>query len=366
MKIQLERWVRSLTLLSTVFSLPGAFYAQTGSTERAAPPPATLIQENDYTKLRIEANQLGEHELAALQAQARAGDLHAQLLLGMAYQLGCPGSTHDPAEALKWYQLAADQGSSIAANQIAVYYDPAERFGSARGHDPEQALSWYRKAAERGDDVVAQYNVGEMLHQMKRDAEAVDWYRKATENGVSLAAIGLVELYDQGKVLPGKSKHENWREAVEYFQRLADAGNPGAQYVLGQDYREGWLGVHRDLNRAFELFRQAAQKGWRRAILAVGDSYFKGMGVAKDRVEAAKWLQKAADQVDPIGLEYMAYIYEHGDGAPQDLVAAYSWYLLALRYGRRIEFHHKLTVAEMEEAEKRVRTFEIEHGIMDY
>lgn len=357
---------RLLICCGFFFLLPVILLGQADSTQSAGPPHTGFIVEKDYTAMAIRANQLSEHELAAVRAQARAGDSDAQALLGMAYQLGCPGSTHDPDEALQWYRLAADQGNTIAANQIAVSYDPAERFAGLRGHNPEEALQWYRKAAESGLDVVAQFNVGEMLHQMGRNSEAVDWYRKGTENGVSRAAVGLVELYDQGKVLVGKSKQENWKEAVEYFQRLADAGNPAAQYVMAQDYREGWLGLHRDLNRAFELFRKAAGQGWPRAMLALGDSYLKGMGVAKDRVEAANWFRKAADQLDPIGLEYMAYIYEHGDGVPKDLVAAYSWYLLARRYGRGVEFHEKLTVAQMEEVDKKVREFKIAHGIMDY
>lgn len=363
MKIQKGR---SLIRHGVFLLLPVVMLGQTDSTQPAAPPRPAFIVEKDYTTMAIRANQLGEHELAAVLAQARAGDSGAQVLLGMAYQLGCPGSTHDPAEALKWYRLAADQGNTIAANQIAVSYDPAERFAGLRGHDPEEALHWYRQAAENGLDVVAQFNVGELLHQMGRNAEAVDWYRKGTENGVSLAAIGLVELYDQGKVLAGKSKQENWKEAVEYFQRLANAGNPAAQYVMAQGYRQGWLGLHRDLKQSFELYRKAAEQGWPRSMLAVGDSYFKGMGVPKDRVEAAKWFQKAADQLDPIGLEYMAYIYAHGDGVPKDVVAAYGWNLLARRYGRGIEFHEKLTVAQMEEADKKVREFRIAHGIMDY
>lgn len=325
-----------------------------------------MIQGKDYTAFRIEANQLTAKQLAALRAQGRAGDLRAQILLGMAYQLGCPGSTHDLAEALKWYELAADQGSSIAANQIAVYYDPESWFGHQRGHDANEALNWYRKAAEHGDDVVTQFNVGEMLHQMGRDDEALEWYRKAAENGAPEAAIGLVALYDQGKVLHGKSKHENWKQAVEYFQPLADRGNPGAQYVMAEAYREGWLGVHRDPARAFELYRKAAAQGWPRAILAVGDSYYKGIGVSKDKTEAVKWLQRAADLADPIGAAFMAHIYENGDGAPKDMVAAYTWYMIAEFLDRRVSFRHHLSTAELNEAEKRVQAFKIAHGLMDY
>jgi len=363
-----ELWFAAGLFLALLFADPSfAISAQSASNgESASRARPELITEKDYHELAIQANRVTEQELPQLRTQAQAGDMRSQVLLGLVYQQGCPGAKHDAAEALKWYKLAADQGSSIAADQIAVYYDPAEIFGHERGRDSEQALIWYRKAAARGDDVVAQYNLGAMLHQMGLDAEAVEWYRKATENGDPLGAIGLVGLYDQGKVWPNKNKHENWKEAVEYFQRLADQGNPGAQYVLAQGYREGWLGLHRDTKTAFALYRKAAAQGWPRAVLAVGDCLFKGSGVAKDKAEAVKWLQKAADQEDPIGAQWMALIYENGDGAPKDLVSAYTWYLLAKYYGRSVTFHHQLSPAETEEAEKRVRTFKIEHGGMRY
>lgn len=367
MDIQHRFWMRLFTCWSVFFYLAAVLSAQTAPTQPSeSQRHSVLIREKDYAALRIEANRLSSQELASLEAQGRSGDVHAQLVVGMAYQIGCPGATHDLSESLKWYRLAADQGSTMAANQIAIYYDPSERFAGWHGQDAELALSWYRKAAESGQDVVGQLNVGEMLHQMHRDGEAVEWYRKAIENGDSRAAVGLVELYDQGKAVPSKSKHENWREAVEYFQRLADAGNPGAQFVMGQEYREGWLGVHRDLNRAFVLFQKAAAQGWPRAMLAVGDSYFKGMGVTKDRTEAAKWFQLAADQLDPIGIEYMAYIYEHGDGVVKDPVSAYGWYLLARHFGRQFEFRQNLSVDQMDEGEKKMRAFKIAHGLMQY
>ena len=64
-----------------------------------------MLRQKDYTAFRIEANQLTAEQLSALRAQGRAGDLRAQIILGMAYQLGCPGSTLDLAEALKWYPI---------------------------------------------------------------------------------------------------------------------------------------------------------------------------------------------------------------------------------------------------------------------
>jgi len=88
--------------------------------------------------------------------------------------------------------------------------------------------------------------------------------------------------------------------------------------------------------------------------------------VEQDKAEGMEWLQKAADKEDPIAQEFMAHIYENGDGAARDLVAAYTWWLLAWAYGQHFTFRHHLSVAEVEEAKKRARTFRTEHGTMNY
>ena len=355
-----------IRLCTFVLLLVPVCSAQTNPNATPMAQHGALLQERDYRVLRVASNNLTKEELTELRAKGAAGDLHAQLLLGMAYQQGCPEAKHDSDEALHWYHLAADQGSSIAAGQIAVYYDPAEKFSGDRGHDADQALIWYRKAAERGDDTVAQGNMAAMLLQMGRHAEALEWYRKATENGSPTAAVGLVELYDQGKVLPDKSKSENWKEGAEYFQKLADQGNLGAEYVMATGYREGWLGLPKDPVRAFDLFRKAAAQNWTRAILQVGDCYFKGSGVAKDRTEALKWLKQAADEGDPIGASYMVWFYEHGEGVARDLVEAYAWNVVASQYGKGIRFEHRLKPEEMSRAEKRAADIGAQWGIRFY
>jgi uncharacterized protein len=347
-----------------MLSLATAGFAQTNAGP-GGPSVRKMIRDSDYIAIRIVSNNLTQEELSSLRVKAEAGDVQAQVTLGMAYQQGCPGAVHDLDEALKWYHMAADQGNSIAANQIAVFYDPAERFSGIRGRDLTQAIAWYRKAAELGD-LVGQYNLALTLRQAGRDSDAIEAYRRAIENGSSLAAVGLVDLYDQGRVLPDRNKHENWKAGVEYFQRLADQGNPGAEFVLAQEYREGWLGLHRDRKHGFDLGMKAAAQGWPRAFLYVGDCYFKGIGVRKDKTEALKWLQKAADQADPIGEAFMAWIYESGDGAPQDLVTAYTWFLLAKNDGADVRFKRHLTADEIAEAEKRAHEVSVKRGAVFY
>ena len=395
------KWIIRLSLLIFGMATPFATWASTSPTTAILTPylssvafleqaqltsslkPVAIV-EKEVTSLRIQSNQLTEQELPPLRTRAIAGDMHAQLLLGLAYQQGCPGAVHDSAEALKWYHLAADQGSSLAAIQIGVFYDPFEMFSGAAGHDPEQALKWYRIAAEQGNNPIGYYNLGELLHQLGKNVEAVRWYRTAMEGDEPMAAIALAELYDYGKVLAGKSRHENWKEAVTLFGRLAAQGNVGAQFVLGRAYREGWLGLPRNPKESFDWFQKAAEQEMPRAVFEVGNCYFLGRGVSKDKASAVKWLQRAASQEDPLAEIWLATLYEKGEVVPKDLVTACTWHVLAEgdrakttspqylnvakmdEVVRKTKFHQRLSAAEMEEVVKRVRVWQVEHGRMFY
>ena len=70
-----------------------------------------------------------------------------------------------------------------------------------------------------------------------------------------------------------------------------------AQYNLGCCYVNG-DGVAKDITKAVELFRKAAEQGNGMAQYNLGCCYANGSGVAKDKVEAVKWLRIAAKNDD--------------------------------------------------------------------
>src|ERR1051326_1343501 len=105
----------SLKLVAcSLFLSPGRLPAQT----QASAQPARPIIQKDYDELRHEAGRAKPEEVPVLQQKALAGDLRSQLMLGMIYQLGCGAVKPDSALEVAWYRKAADQGSSIAENQI--------------------------------------------------------------------------------------------------------------------------------------------------------------------------------------------------------------------------------------------------------
>jgi TPR repeat protein len=109
------------------------------------------------------------------------GNALAQVGIGNLHAMGL-GVAQDYAEALRWYRLSAAQGNSEAQDQLGFFY----LSGWGVPQDYAQALSLFRKAAEQGNEV-AQRNIGMMFLQglgVAADrAEAIRWFRKAAEKG---------------------------------------------------------------------------------------------------------------------------------------------------------------------------------------
>ena len=91
---------------------------------------------------------------------------------------------------------------------------------------------------------------------------------------------------------------------------------------LGSDTAMLYLGEHlqkTDPAAAAEWYRQAAEKGQPEAMLALGDMYFRGVGVAQEPSQAARWYQLASDKGYPKAKLYLAECYELGKaGLPRD------------------------------------------------
>src|SRR6185503_21307289 len=147
-------------------------------------PQAQSAAAFDTSELVNAAHQLNADDLPRLLARAESGEGRAQVLLGLAYEMGGAGLKPQPPMALAWFLKAADQGITWAQVWAADFYvsgsDGIER-------DVKKALALYKSAAERGD-AKAPFFVGQIYffgdgvaadHQ-----EAAAWYRRARASDV--------------------------------------------------------------------------------------------------------------------------------------------------------------------------------------
>ena len=149
-----------------------------------------------------------------------------------------------------------------------------------------KALDLFYALAKKGDKE-AQFNVGliyELGKGIKSDPiEAIRWYEKAANQGSAEAAYNLGNLY------VARAKKEKrpylYKKAKFWLQKGADSGYPDALNNLGVLYCEG-LGVKQDLQKAFELFKAAAEKGSVHADYNLANLYAWGDGIERDKMKA--------------------------------------------------------------------------------
>jgi hypothetical protein len=73
----------------------------------------------------------------------------------------------------------------------------------------------------------------------------------------------------------------------------AEAGDAEAQYRLSRCYVLGNQGVAEDLAESMKWHIKAAEQGYLEAQFTLGAHYYAGLGVAKDRLQAGKWMNLA-------------------------------------------------------------------------
>ena len=96
----------------------------------------------------FDATRAGDYQSALKFWQTRAskGDAQAQFNLALMYHGGL-GVKANEAEAVKWYQTAAENNSILAQEYMAVAYQEGW-FGLKR--DPEKAKYWYKRLSQNG------------------------------------------------------------------------------------------------------------------------------------------------------------------------------------------------------------------------
>ena len=89
-----------------------------------------------------------------------------------------------------------------------------------------------------------------------------------------------------------------------------------------------------DYATALKIIRPFAEQGDADAQFGLGYMYDEGQGVPQDDAEAAKWYLKAAEQGNA-GAQYnLGFMHAKGEGVRQGYVEAAKWFLKAAEQGR--------------------------------
>ncbi len=147
---------------------------------------------------------------------------------------------------------------------------------------------------------------------------------------VLLAGIGSACLPALADVKAGVEAWQrgDYRQAIAQWRGPAVAGDPDAQFNLGQAYKLG-RGVPADLAQAEEWYRKAALQGHPQAQENYGLVLFEN----NKRLQAAEWLQRAAARGEPRSQYVLGTMFFNGDGVDKDWVRAYALTVRAAAQG---------------------------------
>ncbi|MDD5249405.1 MAG: tetratricopeptide repeat protein [Rhodocyclaceae bacterium] len=277
------------------------------------------------TALLGAAQTMTAEQADMLSDAAERGSSAAQLLLGLAYLRGDRGLTPDPATAARWLENAALQGNAQAERELGELYARGE--GVAK--NPRLAADWWEKAALRGDRQ-AQCRLGERLLAAKAAGGDPEqgryWLERAAAEGSAEAQYRLGRMYQEGEwVTPDDAKanallhrsdlpddnhavdiaqviagigyamDEWYHQRQPELRKLADDGDPEAQYQLGMRLERGEFGSVKDVPAAIDWYRRAAASGHLPAMTSLAHLYAHGaMGLRADPALAREWAAMAA------------------------------------------------------------------------
>ncbi|MDH3279562.1 MAG: hypothetical protein OEQ39_23220 [Gammaproteobacteria bacterium] len=187
---------------------------------------------------------------------AERGHADAQYELGQMFYYGY-GIEQDGEEAARWFRQAAEQGHSQAARRLGDLYTDFFVNDSRFARDPDRAEYWYRRAF--AGNALSQAAFDRRLEYLEKIRDPAAWEREqrlAEERKQEQQRVAKERKQEQQRVakeqrqeqqrLAEERKQEQQRLAEERKrdpaawkrkqQRLAEEGDPRAQYKLGEFY----------------------------------------------------------------------------------------------------------------------------------
>jgi TPR repeat protein len=205
---------------------------------------------HNYVSLKM-VDEFAVGDLEEMASEAGESQ-QSQLQLNIAATLGNRKSKeYNLAEAVKWYELAAENDQVWAMIQLGIIQARGE-LGKA---DPAKAFQWFEKAGG-GEKLKHYLGVGNL---------AICY-----QNGFGTAK-------DPAKAAALFNKHKQ-ADIIAYLGSIGRAPGAPLTYEEAAALNETWARQHNDPNAQYLL----------------GARYLNGWGVKADREEGMKWLQKAA------------------------------------------------------------------------
>ncbi|MBQ4834966.1 tetratricopeptide repeat protein [Pseudoalteromonas luteoviolacea] len=194
------------------------------------------------------------------------GDVKALCGLGIVYRES--KKLKDLEKAADYFQVSYVRGYKECAFELGYLYHRSKP-------NTQQALRWYQVAAKNGsrdalNNLGMMYNNGDGVDIDYSRAKS--YFEQAVELGSRLSFGNLGSLYELGKGV-----EQDYDKAVYWYQKGVDRQDAQSMHNLGTLYSLG-SGVEKNREKALSLFEQAADLGNRFSAFNLANAYYYADG----------------------------------------------------------------------------------------
>lgn len=278
--------------------------------------------------------------MQALPKLVEAKNTEAMRALALLYYRGWGGLKQDRAKSLALNRQGAELGDPIATVEEAdQYWD-----GKGTHRQRTKAKRQYRKIMPKLMDMAemgnrqAQLLVGNLLATTRLGprnfTESIKWHMPGAKAGYSAMQFLIGARYQKGNGLA-----KNDVAAMEWYQKAADQGHPGAVNNVGWMHGNGRAAGGDDNGaKASEMYLKAAQRGNDVSQNNIAMRMFSGQGIEQDKEKAFMWHKRSAENDNGRGQYFLALRYDTGEGTKPDLKQGVYWYKRAAENDHRAEY----------------------------
>ncbi len=301
----------------------------------------TLLRDQavDYVVGLIDFNTIDRFAMRSLREQAErtTEEANIDLQLSIARTFGNRNSRDfDAAQAVLWYELAAESGRSWAIIELAQLYSDS----TLPIYDLEKAFHWWQYGYEHASHVVP---IGNYLICLFHGIGTAPDPDRARALFAQYKDVDIVSHLGSIGHLP--STPLTFEQRIEWIKEWAEKHqDPQAQYFYARHFYYGW-GVSESNRRAYRWFTTAAANGHPDAHYFIGEMYRHGYHRRQNVETAATYYRQAADLGSARGAFQYAYQLDNGTGVEKSPDTAYTYYQRAIELNpEHAQAHNNLGV----------------------
>ncbi len=246
--------------------------------------------------------------------------------IGWIYSFG-DIAKNDDMTAAKWFQRAADKGSSQGMYFMGYFY--SEGYGGLPVSD-KMAAKYLRKAAAIGNFSATRYLLSKKCYGNETEFMALrNKLFEMAESGDDRAqdALGVAYLFGRDWELAfGLDK--NPEESQRWFELAAKQGNTNSMYELGKNLVDHHSGFKIDVDKGEYYLLNAVKKG---KLNACYDLYKLYKWTKNDPQKALLWAERAVENGNDFLFHDIAELYFNGIGTEVNFEKAAFYYRKCLK-----------------------------------